>query len=303
MIQRSRQVLLALLVSCLWGLPAPAQELRAEVDVRTSFAQGTTNAPLPPTLRQQLFTLLNQTRWTELTYAPHERVEVQLTLTLTGQTSEGLWRGELALHARRPVYHSDYKTTTLLLRDTEVAFPYGDGTPLLYRGRDTEHPLVMLLAYYALYVLANDLDGFSPLGGDQLAPTLLELAREAEGHPDWTGWQSLGRGNERRRLLERFELAEEQALRQAWYSYHRLGLDQLADDPEEARRQLLQSLVAFHDAAPQGFPSPTLLQLQETKLSELIATFQSSPPEQRSAVRELLQQLSPGAKDALRRLQ
>lgn len=296
----SFRYILLLLASLTGGLSS-AQEFRAEVEVRPQDG-----VSLPATsrdaLRQQLLNLFNQTQWTALRYLPQERIELQIGLILRGQTSEGWWQGELTIQARRPVYHSTYKTTTLLLRDAELSFPYEPGLRLRYQHDELDHPLTALLAYYAYYALASDLDSFSPLGGDALKSELSQIASLAEGHSDWTGWQARGKGSERRRLLERFEQAEERPLRQAWYHYHRLGLDQLADQPEEARQALLTALKDALANQPSGFPTTTLRQLEETKLSELIELFRSSTPSQRAELRELLQELSPRSRERLQAL-
>lgn len=283
-------------------LKVSAQELRAEVEISASSSKTPPSPSWINALRQQITHLLNQTRWTMLSYKPEERIEALFRLELREQDSQGQWLGELQISARRPVHHTDYKTTTCLIRDKELAFSYTPGEALLYRERETDHPLTMLLAYYVYYLLASDLDSYSPLGGNPLIPQLLELAQEAEGHADWVGWQTRGKGNERRLLLERFENPEEEPLRQLWYHYHRLGLDQLADQPSEARLMILQQLRELSEKPALGLPSATLLQLKETKLQELISLYRSSPTAQKAEAYTLLDQLFPGNGDQLRAL-
>lgn len=291
-----------LLLGMISWVSATAQELRAEVEIHSDAASG----GLPPAqregLRQQLLTLLNQTSWTTMRYLPQERIELQVGLTIRGKTPAGWWQGELTIQAHRPVYHATYKTSTLLLRDSQVAFPYELGQPLRYQREELDHPLTALIAYYVYYTLACDLDSFSPLGGDEMKSTLSLLASQAEGYSDWSGWQALGKGSERRRLLDRFELADEIPLREAWYRYHRLGLDELVDHPEEGRRALLDALQNIRSTQHLGLPSTTLQQIEETKLSELIELFRSSPPAMRAELRELLGELSPRSRERLQAL-
>ena len=208
----------------------------------------------------------------------------------------------MVVSARRPVYHSDYQTTTLLVRERGISFSYLAGDQLSYRETELEHSLVALVAYYALYLIATDLDSFSPLGGSLLQPRLSSLLSTAASRPDWQGWSSSERGLSRYRRVSRFLSSEEEVYRRCWYRYHRLGLDRMADAPEEARKVILDVLRELSTFAKGHFLSPSLSELESAKLPEIVELFAPSPQQVRQQVLELLESLFPTASTRLQPL-
>ena len=245
-----------LLLLGLLSYTSQAQELRAEVEVRTEELGTAVDHSLVSSLEIQLRELLNKTSFTPLSYTEQERIEARFSLHIHGLNEQGEWKGDLIINARRPVYHSDYKTTTFLWKDPQLSFSYRPGEPLIFQGRDTDHPLVLLLSYYVYLILVDDLDSFSPHGGDRLIDQLHELADVGRAHADWLGWEALGKGSERLTLLANYDQAEGRSSRQACYQYHRLGLDQLADSPQEARAQIMDAITSWSrkDAHKHGQP-------------------------------------------------
>ena len=272
-----------------------AVEVRAE-------ALGESDRTRYETLQRQLSDLFNRTRWTELSYQDGERIEATFTLILLEHRGEGDYTAEVVVSARRPVYHSSYRTTTLLLRERGVSFSYLAGDQLTYSETELGHSLVALVAYYALYLIATDLDSFSPLGGSLIQPRLSTLIASAASRPDWKGWDSSERGLSRYRRAGRFLSSEEEVYRQCWYRYHRLGLDRMADAPEEARKVILEVLHELHAFRKDHFQSPSLSELESAKLPEIVELFATAPQQTRQQVFELLQSLFPTASTRLQPL-
>ena len=278
-----------------------AEELRVAVEVRAE-ALGESDRTRYETLQRQLSDLFNRTRWTELSYQDEERIEATFTLILLEHRGEGGYTAEVVVSARRPVYHSSYRTTTLLLRERGVSFSYLAGDQLTYSETELGHSLVALVAYYALYLIATDLDSFSPLGGSLIQPRLSALVASAASRPDWKGWDSSERGLSRYRRAGRFLSSEEEVYRQCWYRYHRLGLDRMADAPEEARKVILEVLHELRTFCKDHFQSPSLSELENAKLPEIVELFATAPQQTRQQVLELLQSLFPTASTRLQPL-
>ncbi len=292
---------LVLLVLTLGLLPLRAQELRATVELRTE-ALGSEGQIHYEGLRRQLTDLLGRTRWTDLAYKEGERIDVSFIFTLHERSEAGEYKGELIISARRPIYGTDYMSPTLLLRDPSITFTYLPGDPLTYQETEPEHPLVALCSFYALYVIASDLDSFSPLGGSRLQPRLSALVASAMSHPDWKGWSSTERGLSRARRLEYLTSQEDERYRQCWYRYHREGLDRLSSSPEEAREVLLEVTKELVELRKIRSRSVALSDLEQTKLPELIQLFRSAPQSERLLLSERLRQLFPTAGDQLQAL-
>lgn len=296
-----RLILLLLLFVCGILQPLQAQELRATVELR-SEALGSDGQVHQQALQRQLTDLLSRTRWTDLAYKEGERIEAHFLFTLHARIEAGEYRGELVISAHRPVYGTDYKSPTLLLRDPHVTFTYLPGESLTYQETEPEHPLVALCSFYALYVIASDLDSFSPLGGSRLQARLSALVASAASHPDWKGWSTHERGLSRARRLEHFTSQEDEPYRQCWYRYHREGLDRLESKPEEAHNTLLQvvkELSGLHRNHPRTI---ALTDWEQTKLPELVQLFRSAPEAERRRLSEYLRQLFPTEEERLRTL-
>ena len=253
-------------------------------------------------LRRQLTDLLGRTRWTDLAYKEGERIDVSFIFTLHERSEAGEYKGELVISSRRPIYGTDYMSPTLLLRDPSITFTYLPGDPLTYQETEPEHPLVALCSFYALYVIASDLDSFSPLGGSRLQPRLSALVASAMSHPDWKGWSSTERGLSRARRLEYLTSQEDERYRQCWYRYHREGLDRLSSSPEEAREVLLEVTKELVELRKIRSRSVALSDLEQTKLPELIQLFRSAPQSERLLLSERLRQLFPTAGEQLQAL-
>lgn len=288
------------LLLCSRGL-SHAEELRVTVEVRAE-ALGESDRTRYETLQRQLSDLFNRTHWTDLVYQDEERIEATFTLILLERKGEGDYTAEVVVSARRPVYHSDYQTTTLLVRERGISFSYLAGDQLTYRETELEHSLVALVAYYSLYLIATDLDSFSPLGGSLLQPRLSTLLSTAASRPDWQGWSSSERGLSRYRRASRFLSSEEEVYRKCWYRYHRLGLDRMADAPEEARKVILDVLQELSTFAKGHFLSPSLSELESAKLPEIVELFARAPQQTRRQVLELLESLFPTASTRLQPL-
>ena len=279
---------LVLLVLTLGLLPLQAQELRAKVELRTE-ALGSEGQIHYEGLRRQLTDLLGRTRWTDLTYKEGERIDVSFIFTLHERSEAGEYKGELVISARRPIYGTDYMSPTLLLRDPSITFTYLPGDPLTYQETEPEHPLVALCSFYALYVIASDLDSFSPLGGSRLQPRLSALVASAMSHPDWKGWSSTERGLSRTRRLEYLTSQEDERYRHS-------------SSPEEAREVLLAVTKELVELRKIRSRSVALSDLEQTKLPELIQLFRSAPQSERLLLSERLRQLFPTAGDQLQAL-
>ena len=135
-----RLILLLLLFVCGILQPLQAQELRATVELR-SEALGSDGQVHQQALQRQLTDLLSRTRWTDLAYKEGERIEAHFLFTLHERSEAGEYRGELIISAHRPVYGTDYKSPTLLLRDPHITFTYLPGESLtLPRDRTRASP-------------------------------------------------------------------------------------------------------------------------------------------------------------------
>ena len=99
-----KRFLLALVALLLW-LPgqSQAQELNARVTVNVDRLGSSADQAIVSDLTQQLTEMINQTRWTNATFSPMERIECAWGLNLVSVSDDGLYTAELSISAQRPV--------------------------------------------------------------------------------------------------------------------------------------------------------------------------------------------------------
>lgn len=284
------QFLLALLPLSLGVSEAKGQELSAEVRISTE-AIGELGVSGIGELEHRLGEWLNTTRFTQEDYLPSERIRCRLSLRLTEREGDS-YRGELTLWAARPVYGTSYESTLVAWRDRDIAFDYHVGDDLSYNPQLVQHPLIAVLAMYAQLIIALDLDSFAPLGGSVLWPSMTNLYESARLHTDWPGWSShttSGRG----RLISQLLDPTSQPWRQAWYRYHRHGLDVLEQSIPTAGEEITSQLKAFVSFRRDQPHSSLMAMLESSKAGELHRLIGMASYPRRDEAFDLLYQLFP----------
>lgn len=224
-----------------------AQEFRCEVVVDDSNLEGTSFEYVKESLRINLENYINEYRWTELEFTEQEQINCQINIVLTSGTSDFQFSAETVLSARRPIYNSMTETTTMVLGDQAWQFSYPEGKSLIHDELQFES-LTGFIDYYMYLLLGYDFDSFSPLGGTTYfdkAQNVVDLAQNV----DAIGW-TRNSNNQRNRFVLVSDLLSNnyEALRNAFYTYHRLGLDTFTQNPVEARQQVLAALTEIQAA-------------------------------------------------------
>jgi hypothetical protein len=82
-------------------------------------------------------------------------------------------------------------------------------------------------------------------------------------------------------------------MRETFYSYHRMGLDQMADKTEEGRAAIAESLRGVQQVFRRR-PSTYILQVFfDSKSDELVNIFSKSYPDERNRVVSILNEVDP----------
>ncbi|MEZ5070946.1 MAG: DUF4835 family protein [Bacteroidales bacterium] len=115
-------------------------------------------------MQNAMYEFMNNRVWTDHVYAPEERIEVTMMFNITDQPSADEFKGTLQLQVRRPVFNTNYNTTTLNFVDNDIHFATWSFPPEFDINSHTSN-LTSILAFYAYYILGIDYDTFSRLGG------------------------------------------------------------------------------------------------------------------------------------------
>lgn len=273
-----------------------AQELRANVHISTE-ALGTIERSKYQTLEKQILNLLNETRWTNLSYLPNERIICTFALNILEVDQDIHHVGELSVTASRVAYGTTYRTTTYVFRDKDLNFDYSGGETLEYNPQNLDNALSATLALHAMLIIAIDLDSYLPLGGDLMKSAISELLSTASGQANWQGWRSFDSEQNRASLAEALYKVDVQPSRQAWYTYHRLGLDIASRKLDEARRNILNLLLGIKQWKANNFRSPLINLWESAKVDELTKLFAEAPEEERRKAYAILLDLFPTRED------
>ena len=141
------------------------------------------------------------------------------------------------MQSRRPVYNSSYTTTMLNFRDTEFEFTYQEYDPLVHNEMTMENNLTGVLDFYVYMILGIDFDSFSYKGGEYFFKQAENLVTMGQSTQE-IGWTGFGSSRNRHALMSAFIENRNEPFRQLWYTYHRLGLDEMALSVDKGRSRL-----------------------------------------------------------------
>ncbi len=277
-----------------------AQEFYAEVKVRAPSVK-TTNQEIFTELQAQLTKLINNTAWTDVNFRGHERIPASFVLEIR-QMQGDRFDGVLYVNISRPVLYSTYLSPLLVHQDQQVQFSYTQFQPLEYSEGSYDNDLVAIIAYYAYFSLGVYWDSFGKLAGTpfyQKARNIVQLGL-ARGAPGWT-MDDLKRQN-RYWLLEQWTEPSYKVVREAYYTYHRQGMDQFYKRPETARANILgvlRDLKKLYDDYPRATPLRTFLR---AKRREIINVFSEAPIAEKTEVVKIMTEMDPAYSEQYRKL-
>lgn len=273
------------------ALQSAAQELRCNISVSSERIQGA-NRNLFRTMQTDLYEFMNNRRWTDHQYTQDERIECNIFIRLDEQISVDEFRGSIQIQAKRPVYNSSYETTILNIKDNDFHCKYVEFQPLEFNETSNRDNLTNILAYYAYIILGFDYDSFSREGGSPYFEKAQAIVNNSQNARE-KGWKAFESESNRYWLIENIMNRSYSAMRETYYSYHRNGLDQMADKTEEGRAAIAESLRGVQQVFRRR-PSTYILRIFfDAKSDELVNIFSKSYPDERNRVVAILNEVDP----------
>lgn len=269
---------------------AGAQELRCNVQVVSQQIQGS-NKQVFQTLQNAIYEFMNNRVWTDRVYTIEERIECNLMFNITEQVSADEFKGTLSIQASRPVFNTNYTTTTLNFIDNDLQFRYVEFSPLEFDLNSHISNLTSILAFYAYYIIGLDDDTFEFMGGSENFSRAERVVLNASNAPE-PGWKPLDNLAHKSRywLVKDMLDSEYEGVREFNYNYHRLGLDIMDEKVAEGRAEITNSLELLQKVF-RSRPDPYmyLLNLVFTcKGDEFVSIYSDSYPEERNRAHAIL---------------
>ncbi len=279
-----------LLLILLLSVNLQSQELRCNVQVVSQQIQGT-NKQVFQTLQNAIYEFMNNRVWTDHVYTMEERIECNLMFNITEQLSADDFKGILTIQVSRPVFNTNYNTTTLNFMDNDIRFRYVEFAPLEFDLNSHLSNLTSILAYYAYYILGLDYDTFSLLGGSSYFSNAERIVLNAQNAAE-SGWKPMDNIAHKNRywLVKDMIDTDYEKLREFNYRYHRLGLDVMDEKVAEGRAEITNSLELLQQVYRKK-PDPYMYLLRlvfDAKVDEIVNVYTESFPEERNRAHTIL---------------
>jgi len=289
----------SLIVAVAFAATAAAQELRCVVEVNSQSIEGT-NKSVFESLQQSINDYFNETKFTNATFSPIERIECRFFLTVKEYADDRI-KGDIQVQLSRPVYNSTYTTTLFNFRDTKVDFEYRDGDPLIYNETQSDSNLTAILDYYAFLILGIDFDSFSPNGGQPFFERAASIVQAAQSSGE-IGWKTFEDTKNRAAVLNSYTEANTSAVRKILYDYHRKGLDEMVTSPDKGRAAITESLKSLSTIYKNAPMSVALSIFRDSKLDEVVNVYSKAPQSERDEVYNILQPIYPTDSERLNKI-
>ncbi len=263
-------------------LPAPALQL------------GPVEKEIFTEMQSSIYDFMNTTKWTNDIFEIEERINCNLLITITDLPSTTSFKGKIQVQSSRPVYNTSYNSIVFNFVDADFNVNFLRNSAILpmsnYQYRDN---LSAILSFYAYMILGYDYDTFSLEGGDIYFNAAQQIANNAKNSGD-EGWSaSAAKKRNRFWMVDNVLQPVFSPLRNAYYDYHRLGLDIFYTDMAKGRETILATLQSL-DKVQRSRPGSLNLQLFFTgKTSELVNIFSQADMKEKNAAVSILKKLDP----------
>lgn len=291
-----RSILLILFIVFL-HLVHYGQEFQAKVTVLANRVPTTVDKKIFQTLQTQLTNFINNRKWTGDAFQPTERIQCSFLLNIENVVETNVYQASLTIQAARPVYNSSYSTALINFQDADVTFRYVEYQPVEFnenrvQGTDPlASNLTATFAYYLNIILGLDYDSFSAKSGDVFFQKSQNIVNNAPENRGISGWKAFDGLRNRYWLTENLLNTRYNVVHDVIYNYYRQGLDNMYENENEARTQILNALIQLQ-AVNQENPNSMVVQFfMAGKSIELIRIFKKAAPPDRSRAIETLQKL------------
>lgn len=280
---------------------AAAQEFNCDVTVNSRQISGSAYEYVSE-LEGELENYINRNRWTDDRFEEHERIKCQIQIVLTSVNDQFNYTAETVFSVRRPIYNTIQESAALVLSDNNWAFGYPRNKNLVFDQLQFDD-LTSLIDFYMYVILGYDYDSFAELGGSQFyssAQDIFELGRNSGA----SGWgRSIGAQRNKNGLISDLTNPNYQPLREAYYRYHRYGLDQFTLNSQRSIREVIDALSLMEETKRRTSNNYLFDIFFDTKYTEIVALFQSADVQTRLEAYNILRNVDPSHTSSYERLQ
>jgi hypothetical protein len=270
-----------------------AQEILCNVKVIDNQIQ-LTDKKIFRTLEQAIGEFINNRQWTAEKVQSNERIECNLQIILSSyDVKTNHFVGTMQIISRRPVFGTSYNTTIFNLLDENIEFDFAEFQPMNFNENSYTSNLTSLLGFYSYYMIGLDYDSFGLLGGTPFFNKALQIANNAQQGSGLAGWQPFERNlRSRYNLIDNILNERFRPIREAYYKYHREGMDIMSKNPEAARTNIYACLELVQKVFKIAPNTVMLILFFEAKSDELVNIYKNAPATEKPKAIDLLSEIN-----------
>lgn len=296
-----RLILLSLVFIAICSHTSLAQELHCTVQVNAQkvIGQPGVDPSAFPALQNAITEFMNQRAFTQDVFAPEERIECALYITLESVVAQDQYSGTITIQSSRTAYNSNYNSPMLNFRDLDFVFTYAINTPIDFNVNQYTTNLSSVLGYYAYMIIGMDYATMSKGGGDKYFTLAEQITNQVPSTAsDAKGWKPfdnnpLTQGKNRYNIISSLMGGKFEGFKQALYQYHFQGIDLFYDDPSTARANIADALDKMDKIFKDNSNNILLILFLQAKGDELVGIFAGGEPGDKTRVANILKRLDP----------
>ena len=285
-----KKILIVILLSMI-ALGVSAQEFRCSVSINSQQIQ-TTEKQIFETMKQTIEDFVNNRKWTTLTFEAHEKMDCNIGLILSERASLTEFKGQLSIQIRRSVYNSNYTTGLFNYIESDFQFSFNESQPLEFDINSFTSNLSSAISYYLYMFLGITFDSYALMGGENFYEVARTIAQTAE-KSGYRGWRGTDGQKARYWFMENYTNATYQELRKANYYYHRLGLDMMTKDQDEARRNIMEALRSVQKVHKIRTNLLAVQIFMDVKIPEISNIFTPATDAEKKEIYNIVKEISP----------
>jgi hypothetical protein len=258
------------------------QEIASVVSLQTNKVDNQVDPKIFTQLQSQLKDFINQRKWTSDIFTQEEKVDCSFFITIESVVAPGVYNAKLSIVANRPVYRANYTTPLLNMQDANFTFKYQLGQPIEFNENNVartdalEANLTATLAYYVYIILGLDYDSFSKNGGAPYFSKALNVVYNAPDGSGISGWKSYDGQRNRFVFIDNLTKSGFDKLHEISFNYYRKGMDQMAEQPEQAKVAILNALMSLQELIEDNVNSMVIPIFMQGRVTELIGLFSNA---------------------------
>ena len=160
------------------------------------------------------------------------------------------------------------------INDKNFSFEYTENENIIFNERQfSGKNLTDVIAFYVYLILGYDADSFKPNGGSEWFDRALKISQNAQNQK-YNGWSIIEGPRTRSQLIDNLIKSENAVLRNVFYTYHRVGLDNLAreegqNNSKKVIFEALMKLRTYENNFSMNYPFAVFMQTKSNEIYEI----------------------------------